>query len=194
MTLEALRASDADRDQVAEVLHTARSQGRISSEECAERLEVTLRAKTFGDLLPLTADLIPAPTPPAVPTPPRPGQGDRMTAFLSETKRDGNWRVHVRSYASVFGGSIILDFTGATFEAPVVEINVTNLLGSLVLRVADGTTIRDETASVLGSTSIKGIRPGHPACPTLVLRGTNVLGEIKVRGPKKASLWRRALP
>jgi hypothetical protein len=29
--------------------------------------------------------------------------------------------------------------------------------------------------------------------PTIVLKGTNIMSDIKVRGPKKPSRWRRAL-
>ena len=54
-----LRVSDADRDQVAEVLHTAYAEGRISLDEHAERTSAALEAKTFDDLTGLTADLVP---------------------------------------------------------------------------------------------------------------------------------------
>lgn len=197
MSEEAIRASDGDRDQVAELLHAAYAEGRITDEEHRERLEATLRAKTFGDLLPLTADLVPAaPMPAAAASPVGPNSGgapDRMTAALSEVRRRGSWRVHRRSYLNVFMGSMSLDLTEAIFEAPVVEINVTQLLGSILLRVPAGTTIRNETASVLADTSIRGLGRPDPRCPTLVLRGTNILGEIKIRGPKTLGMWKRAL-
>ena len=210
MTAGGLRASDTDRDRVAEVLHTAYAEGRITDEEHAERLQATSAARTFDDLLPLTADLVPMGPPSAASAPHRPGsirdaasqhgadqsgtdQADRMTAALSEVKREGPWRVHRRSFASVFLGSVQLDFTEATFDTQVVEVNVTQVCGSILLRVPTGTTVRDETANVLAETSIKGIGAPDPRFPVIVLRGTNVLGEIKVRGPKRPSLWKRAL-
>jgi hypothetical protein len=200
MSAGGLRASDADRDRVAEVLHTAYAEGRIDADEHEERIQATFQAKTFDDLMPLTADLIPNPTdrlggvpPAAVVTNETLDEPDRMTAALSEVKRQGKWRVRPRSYTNVFLGSVHLDMTEATFVAPVVEVNVTQLLGSVELRVPTGTTIRDETATVLAETSIKGIGEPDPSIPTIVLRGTNVLGEIRVRGPKKLSVWRRAL-
>src|ERR687893_999492 len=54
-----LRASDADRDQVATVLSTAYAEGRLTREEHDERLEQLVRAKTFDDLIPITSDLVP---------------------------------------------------------------------------------------------------------------------------------------
>ena len=57
-----LRASDADRDRVAERLRSAAGEGRLSSDELEERLEAAFAARTDAELAPLTADL---PAPPA---------------------------------------------------------------------------------------------------------------------------------
>ena len=62
-----VRASDTDRDQVAEVLHTAYAEGRISLAEHEERVSAALAARTFDDLTGLTADLVPMETPAAPP-------------------------------------------------------------------------------------------------------------------------------
>lgn len=200
MSAGGLRASDGDRDQVAEVLHRAYAEGRITSEEHEERLEATNRARTFDDLTPLTVDLVPSAV--AVPTTSRHPDlsgsvvdqtTDRMTAALSNVKREGPWRVRRRTFANVFLGEVQLDLTEASFDEQVVELNVTQVLGSVLLRVPMGTTVRDEMANVLAETTVKGIGTPDPAFPVIVLRGTNVLGEIKVRGPKSPSLWKRAL-
>ena len=52
-----MRASDADREQVAQVLHQALSEGRITITELEERLTSVYAAKTMGELKPVTADL-----------------------------------------------------------------------------------------------------------------------------------------
>jgi hypothetical protein len=52
-----LRASDADRDAVADRLHRAAVEGRIEPEELEERLHAALRARTYGELRRLVADL-----------------------------------------------------------------------------------------------------------------------------------------
>jgi hypothetical protein len=52
-----LRASDADRDGVAERLRAAATEGRLSTDELDERLSAALRARTYGELDPLLADL-----------------------------------------------------------------------------------------------------------------------------------------
>jgi hypothetical protein len=53
----ALRASDADRDAVAERLRQAAVEGRLDPDELEQRLHSALRAKTYGDLDRLLRDL-----------------------------------------------------------------------------------------------------------------------------------------
>ena len=52
-----LRASDADRDAVAEQLRHAAVEGRLEPDELEERLHSALRARTYGDLQQLLNDL-----------------------------------------------------------------------------------------------------------------------------------------
>ena len=52
-----MRAADADRDHVVEILSTAYSEGRLSKDEYDARLESALSARTFADLDQLVTDL-----------------------------------------------------------------------------------------------------------------------------------------
>jgi hypothetical protein len=52
-----LRASDADRDAVAERLRQAAIEGRLEPDELEERLHTALRARTYGELDRLVGDL-----------------------------------------------------------------------------------------------------------------------------------------
>ena len=52
-----LRASDADRDAVAERLRQAAVEGRIDADELEQRLHSALRARTYGELDRLLGDL-----------------------------------------------------------------------------------------------------------------------------------------
>ena len=52
-----LRASDSDREFVAERLRQAAAEGRILAEELEARLARALRARTYAELDPLVADL-----------------------------------------------------------------------------------------------------------------------------------------
>ena len=59
-----MRASDADRDQVAERLRNACMEGRITAEELDDRLRVALSARTYSELEGVVKDL-PRPIRPA---------------------------------------------------------------------------------------------------------------------------------
>jgi hypothetical protein len=82
-----LRASDADREAVAEVLRQAHAEGRLDYEELDERLTQAYAARTLGDLDRLTLDL-PRPERQAMqraqPRPPQParppGRGGQVPA------------------------------------------------------------------------------------------------------------------
>ncbi|MBD0292137.1 MAG: DUF1707 domain-containing protein [Jiangellaceae bacterium] len=69
-----MRASDADRDRVAEVLRDAHAEGRLSQDELLERLGAAYEARTYAELDRLVADLprparAPAPRLPSTPAP-----------------------------------------------------------------------------------------------------------------------------
>jgi hypothetical protein len=76
MTLPEHRAGDADRDRVAALLREAHAEGRLDVDELTERLDATYRARTFGELEAVTADLPPVRArsrPPGSPPIPRGG-------------------------------------------------------------------------------------------------------------------------
>lgn len=64
----AMRASDADREQVQTLLQTAYADGRLDLNEFTKRTEAAQLAKTYGHLSELTTDLAPVPVRP-VPSP-----------------------------------------------------------------------------------------------------------------------------
>ena len=61
-----LRASDADREQLIDVLKEAFTEGRLSQDEYTARMERAYTAKTYGELAVLTGDL-PSRVPPGFP-------------------------------------------------------------------------------------------------------------------------------
>jgi hypothetical protein len=55
-----LRASDADRDVVSDVLGTAYAEGRLTPEELDERSDQVTQSRMLGDLPPIIDDLVAA--------------------------------------------------------------------------------------------------------------------------------------
>ena len=190
-----LRASDADRDQVATVLSTAYAEGRLSREEHDERIDQLMAAKTFDDLLPITRDLVVVGTPSPVATP-QPtshftidttGQSvdsDKMIAIFGGATRTGKWRVRKNIQALALFGGIDLDLRDAIFEAPVVEISGFWCFGGLDIKVPEGIEVRDQTAGIFGGTDVNNIGDPAPGAPTLVIKGVSLFGGVSVHGPK----------
>ncbi len=188
-----LRASDADRDKVATLLSTAYAEGRLSKAEHDERLEDLLQAKTFDDLLPLTADLVVVgPSAPAstssveIDTAHATEEPDRHIAIFGGVTRKGDWRVRRKTQSFALFGGMDLDMRDAVFEAPRVEISGFWCFGGLDIKVPEGMQVRDETAGIFGGTDVRDLGQPIPGAPTLVIKGVTLFGGVSVRGPRPA--------
>ena len=190
-----LRASDADREQVATLLSTAYAEGRLSREEHDERIDQLMAAKTFDDLIPITRDLVlvgpstPVPAPRATSrfTIDTAGQNqvpDKMIAIFGGVTRSGRWRVRKNIQALTLFGGMDLDLRDAIFESPVVEISGFWCFGGLDIKVPEGLDVQDQTAGVFGGTDVRDVGVPAPGAPTLVIKGMTLFGGVSVRGPK----------
>ncbi|PZF81408.1 DUF1707 SHOCT-like domain-containing protein [Jiangella anatolica] len=206
-----LRCSDVDRDRVAEALRQAAGDGRLTLTELEERLEATFKARTYGELQPITRDLPQGPYPlpggnPAAnwqqgrpaparaasaarpPLPPSAGpvrSGERITSVLSNEKRQGRWEVPARIDVTSILGEVVLDFTEAVVRTPEVEIQTAIVLGSLTMIVPEGIDVRlDEGTNILGERKMKLREPVTPGAPVYRVRGFVLLGEVTVRPPR----------
>jgi Domain of unknown function (DUF1707) len=191
-----LRASDADRDQVATLLSTAYAEGRLSREEHDERIDQLMTAKTFDDLLPITRDLVlvgpPAPVAApqatsrfAIDTMGQNPESDKMIAIFGGVTRKGRWRIRKNIRALALFGGMDLDLRDAIFEAPVVEISGFWCFGGLDIKVSEGIEVHDQTAGIFGGTDVRDIGEPAPGAPTLVIKGATLFGGVSVKGPKK---------
>jgi hypothetical protein len=190
-----LRASDADRGRVANLLSTAYAEGRLTMEEHEERVGQLMAAKTFDDLIPITRDLviIGTPSPLATPQPTnrftidttgQSSETDKMIAIFGGVTRTGKWRVRKHTQALALFGSIDLDLRDAIFEAPVVEVSGFWCFGGLDVKVTEGIEVRDQTSGIFGGTDVSDIGDPAPGAPTLVIKGVSLFGGVSVRGPK----------
>jgi hypothetical protein len=115
-----LRASDADRDRVIEVLRAAVTDGRLAPAEFDERLDAALAARTIDTLAPLTADLIAVPGSASALTLPPAGTPAELAAELLTIKekhgpvrRDGQWTLPHRLALRTAWCDVVLDLTSA---------------------------------------------------------------------------------
>jgi DUF1707 SHOCT-like domain len=191
-----LRASDADRDQVATVLSTAYAEGRLTREEHDERVDELMAAKTFEDLIPITRDLVivnsPAPVTAqsadrfTIDTTGQSRQPDKMIAIFGGVSRSGKWRVRKSVQALALFGGMDLALRNAIFEAPVVEISGFWCFGGLDIKVPAGIDVQDQTAGIFGGSDVRDIGEPVPGAPTLVIKGITLFGGISIRGPKSS--------
>ncbi|MFJ4778643.1 DUF1707 domain-containing protein [Streptomyces sp. NPDC088762] len=184
-----LRASDADRDRIAQILADALAEGRLTAEEHSERLDSLYALKTVGELEVLVRDL-PVPgrghTPPAYATPGRAGPTgpvENVVAVCSSSARKGRWRPGAHTRAVSVMGDITIDLTEAVFEQQVTEINVTCVLGNVEVLVPENVTLRGYGSGVLGNFEVRGEGRGEtdPQAPVVIVRGFALLGNIEAR-------------
>ncbi len=131
-----LRASDADRDRVLELLAEAAGDGRLTAEEHAERVQQACTARTLGDLAELTADLA---APSAQPV--RLDGGRIISGVFGPARRDGRWVVPESLTVTAIGGEVEVDFTQAILQASRVRLYATVVGGRLRIVVPDGVSV-----------------------------------------------------
>ncbi|MGE7434162.1 MULTISPECIES: DUF1707 SHOCT-like domain-containing protein [Kitasatospora] len=202
-----MRASDADRERVAELLRDAYAEGRLTMEEHADRIEAAYGARTLGDLVPLTRDLPahrpismekpplrqPEPEPAPASRPPARQEAPTMVAVFGGAERKGRWRVgpYLRAVA-VFGG-VEIDLTDAVFESPEVVIEVTAIFGGVEIRVPENVSLHGGGVGIFGGFSVREQTAADPYAPVVRVKGAAVFGgcEARPRRGKKLREWAR---
>ncbi|MEU3468820.1 DUF1707 domain-containing protein [Streptomyces sp. NPDC006687] len=189
-----LRASDADRDRIAQILSEAVAEGRLTAEEHAERLDTLYAVKTVGELEVLVRDLPAGAAHRAAPAAPAPasagiGPVESVVAVCSSSARKGRWRPGARTRAVSVLGDITLDLTEAVFEQQVTEFNVVSVLGNVEVLVPENVTLRGYGSGVLGNFEVGGEgTAADPQAPVVIVRGFALLGNIEARPKPGARL------
>lgn len=174
-----LRASDDDRERVAEVLRQAAGDGRLTLAELQDRLEALYAAKTYGELEPVVADLpsvrLPRPSASA-PSPVRTaGEAaavpDRVggvpvsrvakAAVFGEVTRRGQWVVPSDYRVKAVFGGVELDLREARLESHEISIEIRAFFGGFA----------DEAST----------RQAPPGAPVVRIGGKAVFGGVNVK-------------
>jgi hypothetical protein len=190
-----LRVSDHERHAVADLLREAAGEGRLDLEELEERLERTYAAKTYGDLVPLTADL-PAPQRPGQSLQPRPAARPPVPArtysssfaLMSETRRSGVWEVGATHTAFAMMGAVILDLREARFLEGHVTINAHALMGGVEVWVGPETQVVVDGIGVMGAYGEAGSQVAAaptPEAPLVRVKGVALMGAVEVKRKKR---------
>ena len=198
-----LRASDAEREQTAETLRNAMSEGRLTVEELEDRLRSAYSAPTARELDRLVADVtVPADgrrravgTAGASGLTVREGPGgDRwIVSIMSGHDRRGRWRIGPRcTVLNIMGGSDI-DLNDAELSASVTQLNVYSFWGGGEIRVPDGVEVHVSDIAVMGGNDVKlGEEVVPSGGPVIRIRLVSIMAGFSVeRGRKLSKAERR---
>ncbi|GAA2526788.1 MULTISPECIES: DUF1707 SHOCT-like domain-containing protein [Streptomyces] len=195
-----LRASDADRERVVDILRDALAEGRLDMEEFEERLDATYKARTYGELAPITRDLPAAHgvAVPAVSLTKDPEQGgnwaDRIVgggdedtstwavAVMSGFQRKGHWTAPRRFNCFAFWGGGEIDLREANFADREVVINAVAVMGGIDVIVPPGVEVVVRGVGVMGGFDHReeGV-PGEPGAPRVIVTGFAFWGGVGVQ-------------
>ena len=177
-----VRASDADRDRVLDVLRDAAADGRLTAAEFDERMQAALSSRTLGELAVLTADLGPGP-----------GRLDAVAAQAEDVvridqrggsvRRTGGWIVPRRLELRPSWCDVTLDFTEAVIAADTLVIEMHMRGGSLILVTKPGIVV-DANALAVRYTDVEirpEAQPGAPMILRVVLTGRMRYGYVGTR-------------
>jgi hypothetical protein len=191
-----LRASDADRERVADVLRQAAGDGRLTMEELDERLDSVYAAKTYAELEPITKDL-PRTAGDRAPAPAPAGDPQRFCgeptshgafAIMGGFSRKGDWVVPEEFTAFAFMGGGELDLREARYAAQTVTIHVFAIMGGIEVTVPEDANVRVTGVGIMGAFDHQSSGTGDPNGPTIVVNGVAFMSgvEVKRRPPKKS--------
>lgn len=180
-----LRASDADRDRVLALLAEAVSDGRITPDEHAERVQRACTARTLGELADLTTDLVVASAQPV-----RLDGGRVISGIFGPAKRDGRWVVPETLTVTAMFGEVEVDFTRAILQARRVQLYATVVGGRLRLVVPDGVSVMVTGHLVLGRRRGGTPLPASSDTPLIEVKGLVLGGEVIVRTPPRSRRFR----
>jgi len=182
-----LRASDDDRERVVAVLAEAVADGRLDTHEHGQRLERAYSARTLGDLVGLTEDLVAADHQPI-----RLDHRRAVAGFMTRQSRSGRWVVPDSFPVTVLFGEVVLDLREAVLQSQRVTIYATLLGGRLELIVPEGIKVELTGSAAPGSKrpreaaqAVPQPRPtGPPGTPVIEVRTLVPGGRVKITTPR----------
>ncbi|MEU1789210.1 DUF1707 domain-containing protein [Streptomyces sparsogenes] len=186
-----MRASDAERERIAEALREGVAEGRLTMEEFEERLDAAYRARTHAELEPLVQDL-PVPGRPAAAGPAPAAEGGWAgrigstptsrtgIAVMSGFQRKGRWTVPRRFTSFVFWGGGEIDLREARFEDRDTVIRCFAIMGGIQVTAPPDLDVHVGGVGILGAFDNSGSGEGSPDSPRVTVTGLALFGGVAV--------------
>lgn len=178
-----MRAADADRIQVAQLLTDAAAQGRLDMTEYEDRLAKAYAAQTYDDLDRLSADLQSSALHRGGV---RPAPSTLLLAIMGGFERRGRWNVPRKlTSLALFGGGVI-DLRYADFTSHEVEIRTYSVFGGQTILVPPEVNVNVRGHGVMGAFEHVE-EQGAPGAPHVTIRGFSLWGSVGIRRKKRKS-------
>lgn len=182
-----LRASDADREQVADRLREAAVDGRITMDELEQRLETAYTSTTHAQLRPLTRDLAAPDAPATAPTARElvggaPGRRRRSIVVMSGSNRRGRWVVPARFSVFAFWGGVQLDLREAILTERETVIRADAVMAGIEIIVPQDVAVHVEGVGFMGAfDEAPGTVPPPPGAPVIRITGIAFWAGVAVK-------------
>ncbi|MGW3329322.1 DUF1707 domain-containing protein [Streptomyces rubiginosohelvolus] len=206
-----MRASDAERERIAELLREAVAEGRLDMDEFDQRLETAYKARTHGELEPLVQDL-PAPGSAVAPVgssvpaplggsaanwPARIGGPATSTggfALWGGFNRKGRWTVARKFTAFAMWGGGEIDLREAHFEDREVVIRCFTIMGGIHVTAPPELNVEVRGIGIMGGFGEGANEDGEisPDSPRVRITGLALMGGVGV-DRKRTKAERRRL-
>src|SRR3954447_14624169 len=180
-----IRASDAEREYVVDVLRAQCTEGRIDLDEFSERINRVYAARTIGELNDICADL----PIPATPTEPvraerAPGTARKwIVAVMSGAVRKGRWRVDPETNLVAVMGGVNIDLRDAAISSDEIVLRCYAFMGGIDIIVPEGIEVHASGVPFMGGFDDKtntDVAP-LPGSPIVKIKYFAMMGGITIR-------------
>ncbi|MDF6020792.1 DUF1707 domain-containing protein [Streptomyces sp. JH34] len=203
-----MRASDAERERVAETLREAVAEGRLEMDEFEQRLDAAFKARTHGELVPLVRDL-PVPAGPVAGAvagrkgssagwPARIGGAPTSSgafAFWGGFSRKGRWTVGPRFTAFAMWGGGEIDLREAHFAERDVVIRCFTIMGGMQVTVPPDLNVQVNGLGIMGGfgehSKLDEEPEPAPDAPRVRITGFALMGGVGVERKRSRAEKRR---
>ncbi|MFD6278644.1 DUF1707 domain-containing protein [Streptomyces sp. NPDC060209] len=206
-----MRASDAERERVAETLREAVAEGRLEMDEFEQRLDATFKARTHGELVPLVRDL---PVPGGLARPVTGSVADRQGssvdwpariggeptssgafAFWGGFSRKGRWTVGPKFTAFAMWGGGEIDLREAHFAERDIVIRCFTIMAGMQVTVPPDLNVQVNGLGIMGGfgehSKLDEEPEPAPDAPRVKITGFALMGGVGVERKRSKAEKRR---
>jgi len=186
LPVRGVRISDAERNDVVELLRHHCAEGRITLDEFSDRVGEVFEARTTADLELVTRDLPAVATaPPPMPTTRRKKAKQWVFAMMSGTVRRGRWRPAETTNVLAIMGGVEIDLREALLDGPELTIHAIAVMGGIDIVVPEGIRVDVRGLPIMGGfdSRIRDV-PVLPGSPIIRVTGWALMGGVSVRNKR----------